>query len=281
MRQPDVRALIASHRMVAHTAMSAGNLAVSFAASTRIARRSYDPTRELVADPHEHHADGRFSFPLTQRARLQHDLEQIEYLLELHGGPETADFPPRQLLEQSRDSYRSVLQEVGSSGAPPLQEAVDQLSPSAHAAAVAMADTLQLSATQWSVIKPWYNRAHYIPRLPRQAAAALAVSDADAVATEEAYIRSNPSLVVIDNLLTDSALEALREFAARANVWVDTKPGYVGAYLSSGWGTDLMAQITEEIRARFPRIICQHQLIEGEHECVDLLPETIGSAELY
>lgn len=34
-----------------------------------------------------------------------------------------------------------------------------------------------------------------------------------------------------------------------------------------------MAQITEEIRARFPRIICQHQLIEGEFACLDLLPD--------
>ena len=126
-----------------------------------------------------------------------------------------------------------------------------------------MADTVELTAVQWRRLLPWYNRAHHLPSLPRQPTSTLAVSDSAAAEAEERYLRSDPSLVVVDDLFTGETLEALREFAARATVWFDTKPGYVGAYLASGWGTELMAQITDEIRARFPRIICQHQLIEA------------------
>jgi hypothetical protein len=272
MAEPDPRTLLASHRMAAHTAMSAGRLDASFAASTRIARQTYDPARPRATKPHEHHAEGRFSYPFTQRARLHHDAEQLDYLLALQAEQGNAlpveGLPARRVLTQGREGYRSVLAEIGPSPASSSDGdggggVAHGRSASERATATAMADTLQLSSAQWEVIQPWYNRAHFIPALPRQPGTVLAVSDADAAAAERAYLGSDPSLVVIDNLLTGSAIEAVREFAARATVWMDTKPGYVGAYLSSGWGTELMAQITEEIRQRFPAIICQHKLIEG------------------
>ena len=92
-----------------------------------------------------------------------------------------------------------------------------------------MADTVELTAVQWRRLLPWYNRAHHIPALPRQPTSSLAVSDSAAAEAEERYLRSDPSLVVVDDLFTGETLEALQMFAARATVWHDTKPGYVGA----------------------------------------------------
>ena len=100
-----------AHKMVAHIAMAAGELQACFAAHTRTALRTYDAAAER-SRPHEHQADGRFSYPFTQRARLRHDVAQLDHLLALDEAGE-AGLPARELMAQARAGYSAVLEELG------------------------------------------------------------------------------------------------------------------------------------------------------------------------
>ena len=70
-----------------------------------------------------------------------------------------------------------------------------------------------------------------------------------------------PQLVVIDNLLTEAALGALRRFCMDSSIW--RKPyanGYLGAIPESGFACPLLAQIADELRHAYEGIFGQHPL---------------------
>ena len=72
---------------------------------------------------------------------------------------------------------------------------------------------------------------------------------------------SEPQVAVIDNFLTDEALQALRRFCWGSTVW--QKPygnGYLGAMPYHGFVCPLLVQIDEELRANYPAIIGGHPL---------------------
>jgi tetratricopeptide (TPR) repeat protein len=64
-----------------------------------------------------------------------------------------------------------------------------------------------------------------------------------------------PRVVVIDNLLTDEALAALRRFCLGSTVWRTAyDSGYLGAFPEYGFSAPLLAQIAEEFRSVFSPI---------------------------
>jgi len=64
-----------------------------------------------------------------------------------------------------------------------------------------------------------------------------------------------PQLVVVDNLLTDEALAALRLFCLGSTVWrTGYDSGYLGAFPEHGFSAPLLAQIAEEFRSVFSGI---------------------------
>jgi len=70
-----------------------------------------------------------------------------------------------------------------------------------------------------------------------------------------------PQIVVIDNLLTEEALAALRRFCMDSTIW--RKPyanGYLGAVPESGFAAPLLAQIAEELRQTHEGIFGPHSL---------------------
>ncbi len=70
-----------------------------------------------------------------------------------------------------------------------------------------------------------------------------------------------PRIAVIDNLLTDEALERLRRFCWDSTIWHKSyKDGYLGALPEQGFACPLLAQIAEELRDTFPTIIGDHRL---------------------
>jgi tetratricopeptide (TPR) repeat protein len=72
---------------------------------------------------------------------------------------------------------------------------------------------------------------------------------------------SDPKIVVIDNLLTDEALENLRRYCQSANVWHTTySQGYLGAFPESGFAAPLLAQVAEELAETFREIFAAHPL---------------------
>lgn len=68
--------------------------------------------------------------------------------------------------------------------------------------------------------------------------------------------RSNrPQVVIVDNLLTDAALTALRRFCMGSHIWrTGYDGGYLGAFPEHGFSVPLLAQIAEEFQAVFPDI---------------------------
>lgn len=68
--------------------------------------------------------------------------------------------------------------------------------------------------------------------------------------------RSNPQMVVIDDFLTPEALTRLRGYCAGSTVWrKNYAAGYLGAAPEDGFACPLLAQIVEEIGARFAPIL--------------------------
>ena len=70
---------------------------------------------------------------------------------------------------------------------------------------------------------------------------------------------SHPQMVVIDNFLTQPALEKLRDYCAGSTIWQrNYDAGYIGATPEDGLACPLMAQIAEEITTTYPEMIGTH-----------------------
>jgi tetratricopeptide (TPR) repeat protein len=66
---------------------------------------------------------------------------------------------------------------------------------------------------------------------------------------------AKPQIVVIDNFLTDEALEKLRRFCWDSQIWKTGYPnGYLGAMPETGFASPLLAQIADELRDSYPAI---------------------------
>jgi tetratricopeptide (TPR) repeat protein len=74
-------------------------------------------------------------------------------------------------------------------------------------------------------------------------------------AAEERYLAAEPSVTVVDGLLTPAALDALRRFCMDSTVWNDVRAGYLGAYLDQGLAPEALLRIASELRERLPRVM--------------------------
>ena len=76
-----------------------------------------------------------------------------------------------------------------------------------------------------------------------------------------AWRASDPRIVVIDDLLSAEALEALRRYCRGSDVWHTAyEQGYLGAFPESGFAAPLLAQVADELGATFPDIFAGHPL---------------------
>jgi tetratricopeptide (TPR) repeat protein len=88
-----------------------------------------------------------------------------------------------------------------------------------------------------------------------------AINPANADAVNHRWRNSNPQMVVIDNLLTPTALSELRRFCLGSNVWRQVYPtGYLGAFPEAGFAAPLLAQIADEFAQTYPAIFAGHPL---------------------
>jgi hypothetical protein len=65
----------------------------------------------------------------------------------------------------------------------------------------------------------------------------------------------NGEVVVIDQFLSPWAVESVYRFCLEATLYFEYKPGYLGAYMEDGFMSDVLYQITQEMRTAMPRII--------------------------
>jgi tetratricopeptide (TPR) repeat protein len=87
--------------------------------------------------------------------------------------------------------------------------------------------------------------------------------DNDATAICAAWHKNKPQIVVIDNLLTQEALGALRQMCHGSTFWRNSFPnGYLGTVPQDGFAAPLLAQISEELKAFYSKIFEGHPLLQ-------------------
>jgi tetratricopeptide (TPR) repeat protein len=86
----------------------------------------------------------------------------------------------------------------------------------------------------------------------------------DRAAIETRWSESRPPIVVVDDLLSPRALEALRRFCRGSTIWrSEYRDGYLGTMMESGFAQPLVMQIAEELAAAFPKIFRRLPLLQA------------------
>lgn len=71
---------------------------------------------------------------------------------------------------------------------------------------------------------------------------------------------STPQVIVIDDFLCKLALERVQRFCLEADVWKDASHGYLGAYVEFGFDAPLLRQIVEEMKQNLPLTLGHRKL---------------------
>ena len=186
-----------------------------------------------IQRPVQSNADLRRNLSNTSVEKPEHDIEQFRYLREAN------------LLESSFDevidAFESVCSEVRSGAS------------DAH--------VVPLSTKHLAMIGDSYNRAVYVADAPALAASPINPA-LDPAQIEADYSANAPGVVCIDHLLTQEALDEVRQFCLESTIWYDFEHtgGYLGAYLNDGFCCPLLLQIADNLRAGLPTIFGAHRL---------------------
>jgi tetratricopeptide (TPR) repeat protein len=175
------------------------------------------------------------TFSRTSRAKLRHDVQQIEYLVSQGLADKT--------LHSMEKNLRLVME--GMPDTLPDGQSVTLPSPVRRR------------------LRGIYNRCHRYRETPQLARAAVNPELAAEEISAE-YRSRPPGLTWIDGLLTDEALESLRRFCLESTIWYDFehRNGYVGAYLQDGFNCPLLLQIADELPRSLPDIFGDHVLMQ-------------------
>lgn len=172
----------------------------------------------------------------TSRSKLQHDIEQMDYLL----AHKRIDPQFQKVLA----GYREVL-----GGMPETSEEGEK------------SLILEVKPKHRKHLTPYFNRLIYRPPAPALEGPAVN-PDFDVAAVEADYLKNAPGMTFADNFLTEPALQSLRRFCLESTVWYrhSFAKGYVGAFMEDGFLCPLLLQIAEELRSAFPAIFGDHSL---------------------
>ncbi len=208
-----------------------GNLYLDIG-EVELAAKAYDRGTALKWIPDAKKAPDD-SHQKTSRSKLQHDIEQLEYLL----AHERLGSDYHKVLE----GFRKVLSV--------LPEADEK------------AEIVEVPEEYRKYLKPCFNRFFYRP--PTPAIKGRAVNpNFDVAAVEADYAKNAPGMTFADGFLTAEALKELRRFCRESTVWFKHSyaKGYVGAFIEDGFVCPLLLQIADELRTAFPGIFGEHTL---------------------
>lgn len=185
-----------------------------------------------------HPGTSRFADMASHRyatvGKLEHDLEQVEYLLAQ--GQLGAEGPA---LAEAYRAARAMLPETSS------------------------AKLLEMSDDIRRLIGGTYNRLWHTAPAPKLSGPAVSPA-LDRSAIEADYAERKPGITWFDGLLTAEALESLRRYCLESTIWFNCTyaNGYLGAFAEDGFGCPLLAQIGRELPQRFPGIFGNHRLLQ-------------------
>jgi hypothetical protein len=112
-----------------------------------------------------------------------------------------------------------------------------------------------LNSTDRQTIGHVYNRIVHIRHTPR--INRVFSGKWDTTLVENQYLNKPLGLVVVDDFLSNDALENVRRFCLESTVWSGNRyaHGRLGAFFHDGFNCPLLLQIAEELRKALPRII--------------------------
>jgi tetratricopeptide (TPR) repeat protein len=88
------------------------------------------------------------------------------------------------------------------------------------------------------------------------------INTRNVVLAESEWLRKRPQIIVIDNFLTEAALNQLRLFCLGSTIWRDVfAGGYLGARPESGFASPLLAQVADELRTTYSSIFRDYPLL--------------------
>ena len=83
-------------------------------------------------------------------------------------------------------------------------------------------------------------------------------------ADAEYAAKGSNGVVIIDDLLSPSALEEMWRFCLDSTIYWEAKnKGYVGAYAEEGFSSPLIMAIADELRERLPNMLGKHQFTQA------------------
>jgi tetratricopeptide (TPR) repeat protein len=162
----------------------------------------------------------------TARFKLDHDIEQLEYLRS------------KGLVDASVESLIAGYRKAVFDGRLPVQ----------------IYDMVGLVPAEHPLLAATYKMPLHAPD-PDPPSGALANPSLAWAAIEERYLAAEPRHAVVDGLLSPQALEALRAYCLESTVWNDLKGGYLGASLADGFAGRLLLRIASELRTKLPRVL--------------------------
>ena len=176
-------------------------------------------------DPHHR------SFRQISNAKLDHDIEQFEYLASLS--------LQRKKFKDLAVLYQAVKNEIN------------------HASDTAV---FALNEKHQRLLWDTYNRPIHILKAPVPDKPTLG-DNLDTQKITSNYFEHGVGLTYVDDFLSPTTLISLRKFLLGSTIWFDFfhDGGYLGAYLSEGLASPLILQIAEDLRNKFPKIFKHHE----------------------
>jgi Tfp pilus assembly protein PilF len=221
-------ALRAALRLKPDSQLTFRQLALVLIAAGRLdeaARFLLEPVRDLRRPGA---AGDAATFRQTNRVKLQHDLDQLAYLVDRGSAP-------RELADVLAD-YRALLAQVRDD------------------------DMFEIAAAPWPRLAAHYNRLIHLRETPARPEGALS-SAWDGAAVERDYRAHAPGFTWFDGLLTPSARQELWRFCVDSTIWFQmTFKNEVSATLFNGFCCPLLLQIAQDLRQRLPGLLGRQPL---------------------
>jgi len=181
------------------------------------------------------HGNAKSRTEAIPRHRIHHDAEQVRYL-------------------QAHALFPSEYEEYGHA----LCELDDQLTAESKTN-----QSVEFGGGINEALAPSFNSFVYLSKDERVDSGSLN-QGLDVEAIEQAYLESCPEVVVVDDFLSPEALTGLQKYCLESTIWKrNYDHGYISAKLGHGFESQLLFQISEELRTRFPRIFANHRLAQA------------------
>jgi Tfp pilus assembly protein PilF len=163
------------------------------------------------------------TFRQTNRVKLQHDADQLSYLVDRQLAPGS--------LSAVIAEHRTLLAQVSDDR------------------------TVEIAPAVWPGLAAQYNRLVHLRETPARPEGAIS-ADWDGAIVERDYRAHAPGFTWFDGLLTADARRELWRFCVESTIWFQmTFKNEVSATLFNGFCCPLLLQIAQELRQRLPGIL--------------------------